>query len=69
MQRGVTWLNKSNKLVTVKWLLRIAFHVGHSSSTMFNCELSLAPHYIEVDSPSSTGDHVSRKYAQFVIDE
>jgi hypothetical protein len=33
MQCGVTWLNKSNKLVTLNWLLRIAFHVGHSSST------------------------------------
>jgi hypothetical protein len=32
MQRGVTWLNKSSKLLTVKWLLQIAFHVRHGSS-------------------------------------
>ena len=29
----MTLLNKSNKLVTVKWLTRIAFHVGQRSRT------------------------------------
>ena len=33
MQREVTVLNKSNKLVSAKWLARIAFPVGQCSRT------------------------------------
>ena len=33
MEREVTLLNKSNKFVSVKWLARIAFHVGQCSRT------------------------------------
>ena len=33
MQREVTLLNKSNRFVTVKWLVRIAFHIGQCSRT------------------------------------
>ena len=71
MQREVTLLNKSNKFVTVKWLARIAFHVGQCSRTCST--VSWVWHTLHWGGlslfSSSEGIRVSRRCFQFGVDK